>query len=71
MKRLFLTQHAQDAVDERKIDLEWIESTYRHPDWTVPDPRRRGVERRFRAIPENEAVSCASPAMKRPPKSVY
>jgi hypothetical protein len=22
------------------------------PDWTIPDPHRPGVERRFRAIPE-------------------
>lgn len=52
MKKLFLTQHAQDAVDERKIDPAWIERAARAPDWMSPDPRRDGVERRFRAIPE-------------------
>ena len=52
MKKLFLTQHAQDAVDEREIDPAWIERAVRAPDWTIPDPRRNGVDRRFRAIPE-------------------
>ncbi len=53
MKSLFLTQHAQDAIYERKIDLEWIEITVRAPDWSSADPRRPGVERRFRAISDN------------------
>ena len=52
MKKLVLTQHAQDAVEEREIDPAWIERTVGTPDWTIPDPRRPGVERRFHAIPE-------------------
>lgn len=52
MKSFFFTQHARDAIDEREIDLAWIERTVRTPDWTVPDPRRPGVELRFCAIPE-------------------
>ena len=52
MKKLLLTQHAQDAVEERKIDPAWIERTVGTPDWAIPDPRRPGVERRFCAIPE-------------------
>ena len=51
-KPLVLTQHARDAVEEREIDHGWIERAVRAPDWTRPDPRRPGVERRFRAIPE-------------------
>jgi hypothetical protein len=50
MKPLFLTQHAWDAVEERKIDPAWIERAVRMPDWIVPDPHRQGVERRFRVI---------------------
>ena len=50
-KLLFLTQHAQDAIGERDIQLAWIERTVWAPEWTEPDPRRPGVERRFRTIP--------------------
>jgi len=52
MKSLRLTQHAQDAIDERKIDLVWVERAVHNPEWIVADPRRPGVERRFRTIPE-------------------
>jgi hypothetical protein len=51
-KPLVLTQHARDAVEEREIDLGWIERAVRAPEWRHPDPHRAGVERRFRAIPE-------------------
>jgi hypothetical protein len=51
-KPLRFTRHAQDAIVERELDQRWIESTAREPEWTHPDPRRPGVERRFRAIPE-------------------
>jgi hypothetical protein len=46
------SQHAEDAIVERELDREWIERTVRDPEWTMPDPRHPGVERRFRAIPE-------------------
>jgi uncharacterized DUF497 family protein len=36
----------------RHIDLTWVESTVRKPDWIEPDPVDRLIERRFRAIPE-------------------
>jgi len=51
-KPLQFTRHAQDAFEERELDLDWIEKTVREPEWSRPDPRRAGVERRFRAIPE-------------------
>jgi hypothetical protein len=51
-KPLVLTRHARDAVEEREIDPTWIERTAREPEWAQPDPRRPGVQRRFRAIPE-------------------
>jgi hypothetical protein len=51
-KPLRYTRHADDVVAERELDRSWIERTVREPDWTRPDPRRPGIERRFRAIPE-------------------
>ena len=51
-KPLRFTRHAEDAIIERSIDPAWIEPTVREPEWARPDPRRSGVERRFRAIPE-------------------
>ncbi len=51
-KPLIFTLHAGDAVNERQIDPDWIERTVRQPEWTIPDPRRTGVERHFRSIPE-------------------
>lgn len=51
-KPLLLTQHARDAFEERELLMEWVERTVREPEWTRPDPRRVGVERRFRSIPE-------------------
>jgi hypothetical protein len=51
-KPLQFTRHAQDAIAERELDRDWIERTVRAPEWSRPDPRRAGVERRFRVIPE-------------------
>jgi uncharacterized DUF497 family protein len=50
-KPLTITQHARDAIDERELEMDWIEITTRQPSWIHPDPRP-GIERRFRAIPE-------------------
>jgi Domain of unknown function (DUF4258) len=51
-KPLRFTRHAQDAIVERDLDQSWIVRTIREPEWSRADPRRPGVERRFRAIPE-------------------
>ncbi|NVO15434.1 MAG: DUF4258 domain-containing protein [Rhodoplanes sp.] len=51
-KPLRFTKHAEDAILERELDRSWIERTARDPEWTQPDPKRVGVERRFREIPE-------------------
>src|SRR3954447_14131884 len=51
-KPLRYTIHAEDAVVERELDPVWIEAAAREPEWSRPDPRRPGVERRFRSIPE-------------------
>ncbi|MCV0395786.1 MAG: DUF4258 domain-containing protein [Rhizobiaceae bacterium] len=52
-KPLVLTAHAQDAIEERDLDPRWAERTAREPEWTAPDPRQPGVERRFRSIPDH------------------
>lgn len=46
------SRHAEDAIAERELNRAWIERTVREPEWTIADPRRPGVERRFRTIPE-------------------
>jgi hypothetical protein len=56
MKPLFFTQHAQDAIDERELELDWIERAVRDPDWSIADPRRPGVERRFRRVRQPRAA---------------
>jgi hypothetical protein len=52
LKPLRFTRHAQDAFEERELNHNWIEKTVREPQWSFPDPRQVGVERRFRSIPE-------------------
>jgi len=51
-KPLSYSRHALDVIAERKLDLRWIERTVREPEWFAGDPRRPGVERRFRAVQE-------------------
>jgi hypothetical protein len=51
LKPLRFTIHAQDAIEERALDIGWVERTVYEPEWSQPDPRRPEVERRFRAIP--------------------
>jgi uncharacterized DUF497 family protein len=47
-----LTKHAQKALDEREIPIEWLERTITAPELTLPDPDDATVERRYRKIPE-------------------
>jgi uncharacterized DUF497 family protein len=47
-----LTQHAQKALDEREIPIEWLERTLSAPELVLPDPDDATVERRYRKIPE-------------------
>jgi hypothetical protein len=51
-KPLRFTKHAEEATLERKLERIWVEKTARESEWSRPDPRRPGVERRFRVIPE-------------------
>ena len=50
--RFELTKHAQEAITEREILVEWIERTLDAPELTLPDPNDATVEPRFRRIPE-------------------
>jgi hypothetical protein len=47
-----LTKHAQKALAEREIPVEWMERTLAAPELRLPDPDDAAVERRFRRIPE-------------------
>ena len=47
-----LTSHAEKALAEREISVEWLERTLNAPELTLPDPDDAQVERRFRKIPE-------------------
>lgn len=51
-KPLVWTAHAATAIRERELTADWVEQTVRKPEWTLADPDRPGIERRFRRIPE-------------------
>jgi Domain of unknown function (DUF4258) len=38
-KPIFLSKHAQDMVNERDIDPQWIEQVLQNPVFVEPDPR--------------------------------
>ena len=46
------TKHAQKALAEREISIEWVERTLDAPELRLRDPDDATVERRFRRIPE-------------------
>jgi len=46
------TNHAQRALAEREIAIEWVERTLKAPELTLPDPNDATVQRCFRRIPE-------------------
>ena len=47
-----LTKHAQKALEERGIRIEWLERTLSAPECVLPDSSDATVERYFRHIPE-------------------
>jgi len=51
-KSITLTAHARVRLQDRHIDLKWVEDTVSKPDWIERDPLDALVERRFRAIPQ-------------------
>jgi Domain of unknown function (DUF4258) len=46
-----LTHHAQRALEEREIPIEWVERTLEAPELILPDPNDATVQRCFRRIP--------------------
>jgi hypothetical protein len=53
-KPIVLTDHAKVVLDERSLELAWVERTAREPEWTEPEPGDPMLERRFRAVPERD-----------------
>jgi hypothetical protein len=47
-----LTKHARKVMEERGIQVEWVERTLADPECVLPDPGDPMVERLFRRIPE-------------------
>ena len=68
-KRLAYSAHANDAIGERELDVARIVRTVRDPDWVIADPERPGVERRYRAFPEQGCRVLRVAVMKNPTKS--
>ena len=49
---ILLTKHAEEAVEKRKIALDWIERTVAMPDFSDIDPDDPTLTRSFKAIDE-------------------
>jgi hypothetical protein len=49
-KPIVLSKHAQDMVDERDIDPQWIEHVVQNPVFEEPDPRHPGAVRAYAPI---------------------
>lgn len=47
-----LTEHSRDALEKRKIPLEWMERTLNVTEWTEKDPIDEALEHRLARIPE-------------------
>ena len=47
-----LTEHARDALEKRRIPLEWMEKALDAPEWTEKDPIDQDLEHRFARISE-------------------
>jgi hypothetical protein len=47
------TEHAKEAIKERKIEYHWIQQTLNEPELRTQDPNDSQVERFFQKIPEN------------------
>ena len=46
------TRHALQAIEERNIQMHWIEETIATPDLRTNDPEDEELERFFKRIPE-------------------
>lgn len=47
-----LTEHAQDALEKRRIPLAWMERAFNAPEVTEADPVDPDLEHRLARIPE-------------------
>jgi len=47
-----LTQHARDALEKRRIRLEWMERVLTEPEQTEADAMDKDIEHRLAAITE-------------------
>jgi len=45
-----LTKHAEEAIEKRNLDLEWIERAITAPEFTDIDPNDPALTRSFKAI---------------------
>jgi uncharacterized DUF497 family protein len=51
--RYTLTEHARTALEERNIQIEWLERTLNEPTFNEPDPDDPDLERRYATIAEH------------------
>lgn len=51
-KKIVLTRHAEQKLEERGLKREWVERTIRKPLWVEPEPHDKPAERRFASIDE-------------------
>lgn len=47
-----LTQHARDVLEERQIDLAWMEQALSNPELIEPSANEPELENRFAKIPQ-------------------
>ena len=52
--RLRFTRHALEALDERRIPIEWAERVVSAPELRAHDPEDPDVERFFGRVPERD-----------------
>ena len=49
---IVLTKHAEEAVEKRKLALDWVDRTLTTPDFTHADPDDPTLTRSFKGIVE-------------------
>ena len=49
-KPILLSKHAQDVLDEREIQMDWIEHVLQNPAFTEPDRHNPGAIRAYASI---------------------
>lgn len=54
MENFTFSAHALKVINERKINIKWIESTINNPDKIEPDTKNCELEHRLKVIKANE-----------------